>query len=338
MQITGQQVVLASRPDGAPKAENFRLEKVTVRPPGEGEILLASRYLSLDPYMRGRMDDRKSYASPTPVDGVMEGEVIAEVIYSNHPDFTVGMHVLSRSGWSSHCVSNGDGLIPLDDRFKPITTALGVLGMPGLTAYTGLMNIGKPAPGETVVVAAASGPVGSLVGQIAKKAGARVVGIAGGKEKCQYVGETLGFDEVVDHRSPDFVSELAKACPNGIDVYLELVGGEVWNAVFPLLNPYARIPVCGLIAQYNANDSQKGTDRLPVLMREILSRSILFRGFIVREYWDQRPEFLDEVAPWVASGDVRFQEDIVFGLKNAPEAFMGLLEGKNFGKLIVQFD
>lgn len=338
MTKTGQQVVLAARPKGTPLQSDFRLEELEIPQPGDGEILLASRYLSLDPYMRGRMDDRKSYSAPTPIGGVMEGDVVAEVIQSRHPDYKVGEHVVGRLGWRTHAVSDGTGLARLDDRFSPVSTALGVLGMPGLTAYTGLLSIGQPKPGETVVVAAASGPVGSLVGQIARIKGARAVGIAGGPAKCAYVKEELGFDAVVDHRSPTFVADLAAACPDGIDVYFELVGGAVWEAVFPLLNEFARVPVCGLIAQYNAVGPADGPDRLPATMREILSRSLTLRGFIVREFWDQRPTFLEEVSGWIADGRVRFREDVVKGLANAPEALIGLLEGKNFGKLVVEIE
>lgn len=336
MTKTGQQVVLAARPKGAPVPSDFRLEEVVIPQAGDGEILLATRYLSLDPYMRGRMDDRKSYSAPTPIGGVMEGDVVAEVLASRHPDYKVGEHVVARLGWRTHAVSDGSGVAKLDDRFNPISTALGVLGMPGLTAYAGLLTIGQPKSGETVVVAAASGPVGSLVGQIARIKGARVVGIAGGPAKCAYVKDELKFDAVIDHRSPTFAEDLASACPNGVDVYFELVGGAVWPAVFPLFNEFARVPVCGLIAQYNAAGLAEGLDRLPATMREVLSRSLTLRGFIVREFWDQRPTFLDEVSGWIDSGQVRFREDIVRGLANAPEALIGMLEGKNFGKLVVE--
>lgn len=338
MANTGQQVVLAARPKGAPLPNDFRLEEIEIPQPGDGEILLATRYLSLDPYMRGRMDERKSYSAPTPVGGVMEGDVVAEVVESRHRDYKVGEYVVARLGWRTHALSDGTGLAKLDGRFSPISTALGVLGMPGLTAYTGLLTIGQPKPGETVVVAAASGPVGSLVGQIARIKGARAVGIAGGPAKCAYVKEELGFDAVIDHRSPTFAADLAAACPDGIDVYFELVGGAVWEAVFPLFNEFARVPVCGLIAQYNATGPAEGPDRLPATMREILSRSLTLRGFIVREFWDQRPTFLDEVGGWIADGRVRFREDVVKGLANAPEALIGLLEGKNFGKLVVEIE
>ncbi|NYT77601.1 NADP-dependent oxidoreductase [Alcaligenaceae bacterium] len=334
-QQLSRQIVLAARPQGRPRPSDFRLEEVTLPEINDGELLLEVQYLSLDPYMRGRMDDRKSYSPPTPVDGVMEGESIARVVSSRNDSFKENDIVLSRSGWRSHMVSDGKGLTVLDQRFKPITTALGVMGMPGFTAYAGLRNIGKPQAGETVVVAAATGPVGSMVGQIAKIKGARAVGIAGGPEKCAFLKDELGFDVAIDHKAPDFAEQLAHACPHGIDVYYENVGGAVWQAVLPLLNEFARVPVCGLIAQYNSADTS-GPDRLPATMRQVLSKSLTLRGFIQREFVEQRPLFLEEVSTWISEGRVRFKEDIVQGLENAPEAFMGLLEGKNFGKLIVK--
>jgi NADPH-dependent curcumin reductase len=336
--IVGRQIVLAARPRGAPQKDDFRMEEFVLPEPGEGELLLATRFLSLDPYMRGRMDDRKSYAPPTPIGGVMEGEIVAQVVQSRHAGYQAGDYVVSRLGWRTHALSAGSGLTKLDARFSPITTALGVLGMPGFTAYAGLLSIGKPEPGETVVVAAASGPVGSLVGQIAKIKGARAVGIAGGPDKCAYVKEALGFDAAIDHRSPNFPQQLAAACPDGIDIYFELVGGAVWQAVLPLLNDHARVPVCGLIAQYNGPGGNKQPGYLPETMREILSRSLTLRGFIFHEFSEQQPRFLGDVSAWISEGRVRFREDIVRGLANAPEAFIGMLEGRNFGKLIVAVD
>lgn len=328
-------IVLASRPQGAVTPENFRVEHAAIPAPGAGEVLPKVRFLSLDPYMRGRMDDAKSYAAPVEVGNVMEGGTVAEVIASNNPSFAVGDIVLSHSGWQSHALSDGSGLTKLDPELAPVSTALGVLGMPGMTAYTGLLTIGRPQPGETVVVAAASGPVGSAVGQIARIKGARAVGIAGGPEKCAFVKDVLGFDAAIDHRADDFPEQLQRVCPDGIDVYFENVGGAVWDAVFPLLNTFARIPVCGLISQYNGTTPQE-TDRLPRLMRSILVRSLTLRGFIYREFADQRPAFLRDMSTWLRSGEVKYREDIVDGLGGAPEAFMGLLKGRNFGKLIVR--
>ncbi|MBZ9721676.1 NADP-dependent oxidoreductase [Mesorhizobium sp. AD1-1] len=328
-------IVLAARPQGRPKPDDFRIETVDVVQPGEGELLLQILYLSLDPYMRGRMNATKSYARPVDVDGVMEGGTVARVVISRHPEFTEGDIVLSHSGWQSFALSDGVGLRKLDPAAAPITTALGVLGMPGFTAYAGLLTIGQPKPGETVVVAAASGAVGSAVGQIARIKGARAVGIAGGADKCAFVRDELGFDAVVDHRADDFAEQLKAACPGGIDIYFENVGGPVWDAVFPLLNEFARVPVCGLIAQYNVI-ADAGVDRLPVLMQQVLHRSLTIRGFIQREFVDQRPAFYREMAEWISSGRVRYREDIVDGIENAPQAFLGLLDSKNFGKLIVR--
>jgi NADPH-dependent curcumin reductase CurA len=328
-------IVLAARPQGRPKPDDFRIETVDLDQPGEGELLLQILYLSLDPYMRGRMNATKSYAKPVDVDGVMEGGTVARVMMSRHPEFAEGDIVLSHSGWQSFALSDGVGLRKLDPAAAPITTALGVLGMPGFTAYAGLLTIGQPKPGETVVVAAASGAVGSAVGQIARIKGARAVGIAGGAAKCAFVREELGFDAVVDHRADDFVEQLKVACPGGIDIYFENVGGPVWDAVFPLLNEFARVPVCGLIAQYNVI-ADAGTDRLPTLMQQVLHRSLTIRGFIQREFVVQRPAFYREMADWISSGRVRYREDIVDGIENAPQAFLGLLEGRNFGKLIVR--
>ena len=329
-------IVLASRPEGTPVPENFRIERATVPSPADGEILLKVRYLSLDPYMRMRMSAAKSYAAPVEIGAVMEGGTVAEVIDSRHHDFAVGDIVLSYSGWQTHALSNGEGLRKLDPTAAPVSTALGVLGMPGFTGWAGLLIVGKPQPGETVAVGAASGAVGSAVGQIARIKGARAVGIAGGASKCAFVRDELGFDQVVDHRAPDFAEQLAAACPDGVDVYFENVGGAVWDAVFPLLNPFARIPVCGLIAQYSSTGPFEGPDRLPTVMRQVLAKSLTIRGFIQREFADQRPIFYREMAGWIESGQVKYREDVVEGLENAPQALIGLLEGRNFGKLLIK--
>src|SRR5881628_1809405 len=275
-----RQIVLAARPQGRPKPSDFRLEEAAIPTPSAGQILLRVQYLSLDPYMRGRMDDRKSYATPVPLGGVMQGESVATVIASQHPGYSEDDIVLAQTGWRTHALSDRADLRKLDPAVAPVTTGLGVLGMPGFTAYGGLRVIGKPKPGETVVVAAASGPVGSLVGQLARIAGARAVGIAGGPQKCAYVKDELRFDAAIDHRAPDFPARLTAACPNGIDVYFENVGGAIWEAVLPLLNDFSRVPVSGLIAQYNGVPDGDGTDRLPVTMRQILSKRLTVRGFI----------------------------------------------------------
>ena len=287
--------------------------------------------------MRGRMDDRKSYPKPLQLGEVMTGETVAQVLISNHPAYADGDIVLAPTGWRIHALSDSALLRKLDSAFAPITTGLGVLGMPGFTAYSGLHLIGKPKPGETVVVAAASGPVGSLVGQLAKLAGARAVGIAGGSDKCTFVKHELRFDAALDHRAVDFPAQLAAACPTGIDVYFENVGGAVWQAVLPLLNDFARVPVCGLIAQYNGPSGTDTTDRLPATMRQILSKSLTLRGFINYEFAEQHyAELLREVGAGIADGRIRYREDFVNGLEKAPEAFIGMLDGHNFGKVIVR--
>jgi NADPH-dependent curcumin reductase len=330
------QVLLASRPVGRPSPDNFEFVQTPIPNPGEGQVLLKIRYLSLDPYMRGRMSAAKSYAASIEIGQVMEGGTVAEVLESRHPDYAAGDMVLSYSGWQAHALSDGSDLRKLDPQQAPVTTALGVLGMPGFTAYAGLLTLGQPKPGETVVVAAASGPVGATVGQIARIKGARAVGIAGGPDKCALVRDAFGFDVALDHRSPTFAEELQAACQDGIDVYFENVGGKVWDAVFPLLNTFARIPVCGLVAQYNSTGPFDGPDRVPILMRDVLTKSLTIRGFIQREFHAQRPAFYREMAQWIAEGRVKYQEDIVDGLESAPKAFIGMLEGRNFGKLIVQ--
>jgi NADPH-dependent curcumin reductase CurA len=332
-----KQIVLASRPKGMPTQGNFRLETVPMPPLPGGGLQLRVLYLSLDPYMRGRMDDAKSYARPVGIGEVMTGESVCEVIASDRAGYAPGDIVLAHTGWRTHMAWAGPALRKLDARQAPITTGLGVLGMPGFTAYAGLNLIGKPKAGETVVVAAASGPVGSLVGQLAKMAGARAVGIAGGPEKCRYVAEELRFDAAVDHRAPDFAASLAAACPKGVDVYFENVGGAIWQAVLPLLNTFARVPVCGLIAQYNATGVAAGPNLLPATMRAVLTKSLTLRGFINYEFAAEHyPAFLKTVSAGIADGSIRYREDVTEGLENAPAAFIRMLEGKNFGKVLVR--
>ena len=335
-QLTARQIVLAARPQGRPRPADFRLERIAVPEPGANQLLLEARFLSLDPYMRGRMSDARSYAKPVEIGQAMPGETVCRVIASNLAGFAAGDSVRAQTGWRSHAISSGAGVVRLDPDAAPLAANLGVLGMPGFTAYAGLLAIGKPRRGETVVVAAASGPVGALVGQLAQSRGARTVGIAGGAEKCAYVRETLGFDAALDHRAPDLAARLAAACPSGIDVYFENVGGAIWQAVLPLLNSYARIPVCGLIAQYNGGDSGL-PDHLPATMRAILTRSLTVRGFINTEFVEALyPDFQREVGAGLREGRIRYREDIVDGLENAPDAFIGLLEGRNFGKLLIR--
>jgi len=312
-----KQLLLASRPEGMPKPDNFRVAEAPIPALKEGEALLRILYLSLDPYLRGRMSAAKSYAQSVEIGQVMEGGTVAEIVQSRHKDYAKGDLVLSYSGWQTHAVSDGRDLRKLVPASAPVTTALGILGMPGFTAYAGLLTIGKPKPGETVV-------------------GARAVGIAGGPAKCDFVVKELGFDACLDHHASDLAERLKDACPKGIDVYFENVGGKVWDAVFPLLNEFARIPVCGLIAQYNSTPPYPGPDRLPVAMREVLSRSLTIRGFIQREFVDQRKDFYREMGQWIREGRVKYREDIIEGLERAPEGLIGLLQGKNFGKLVVK--
>jgi NADPH-dependent curcumin reductase len=293
--------------------------------------LMRNQYLSLDPYMRGRMSAAKSYAKPVEVGAPMVGHTVGEVVASCHPKFSTGDIVTGYGGWQDYAVASGAGLRKLDPAAAPVSTALGVLGMPGMTAYMGLLEIGQPKPGETVVVAAASGAVGSVVGQIAKIKGCRAVGIAGGAEKCRFVTEVLGFDACVDHRGAEFTAALAAACPSGIDVYFENVGGAVQQTVWPLLNDFARVPVCGLIAQYNATTPQPGPD-----MFSVLRKRLALRGFIVSDFIARQADFLRDVGEWVRSGRLKYREDVAEGLENAPAAFLGMLQGKNFGKMLVK--
>jgi NADPH-dependent curcumin reductase CurA len=265
----------------------------------------------------------------------MEGGTVSEVIASNNPGFAKGDVVLSRAGWQTHAIADGKTLVKVDSKIAPVSTAVGVLGMPGMTAYTGLLDIGQPKPGETVVVAAASGAVGSAVGQIAKIKGARAVGIAGGKDKCDYVKKELGFDDCLDHRDPDLAAKLKEACPNGIDVYFENVGGAVFEAVFPLLNAFARMPVCGLIAEYN-NFGETSPRWAGAMMRAVLTKRLTIRGFIVSDFAARRDDFLRDMSGWVRDGKVKHKEFVTEGLDSAPAAFMGLLKGANFGKQLVR--
>lgn len=336
-ELMNQRIVLASRPVGAPTKQDFRLETVTQPQPGEGEVLLRTIYLSLDPYMRGRMSDAKSYADPVALNAVMVGGTVCQVEVSHHPDFAVGEWVLAYTGWQRYAISNGDGLLKLGTQPTQPSFALGIMGMPGFTAYMGLLDIGQPKAGETVVVAAATGPVGATVGQIGKIKGCRVVGVAGGEDKCRHAVDVLGFDACIDHKADDFAEQLAQACPQGIDVYFENVGGKVFDAVMPLLNTKARIPLCGLVSQYNATALPEGPDRLSSLMGMLLVKRIKMQGFIIfDDYGHRYNEFAQDMSQWLAEGKMQYREQIVPGLAQAPTAFMGLLEGKNFGKLVIE--
>jgi NADPH-dependent curcumin reductase CurA len=336
MSEVNRRIVLAERPRGRPGPENFRLEEVPVPEPGPGQLLSRTIYLSLDPYMRGRMNDAPSYTPPVAIDQVMTGGTVGQVVKSNIEGIAPGAFVTGNGGWQDFFVFKAGEVRKVDPAQAPISTALGVLGMPGMTAYTGLHEIGRPQAGETLVVAAASGAVGAVVGQIAKIRGCRVVGIAGSRAKCDYVVNDLGFDACLDHRAENLADALAKACPNGIDVYWENVGGQVFEAVLPLLNRFARIPVCGLIAWYNATEPPPGPDRTPLLFRSILTKRLTIRGFIVWDFNALEEQFRREVGQWVREGRLRYREDVRDGLEQAPQAFMGLLEGGNFGKLLIR--
>lgn len=331
-------VVLAKRPKGAPSPDNFRVERAALTPPGANQLLLKTLYLSVDPYMRGRMSEGPSYAPPVALGEVMVGGAVSRVEQSNNPGFKVGDLVVGDTGWQSHSLSDGSGLQVLDAAIGHPSLALSVLGMPGFTAYHGLLNIGQPKAGETLVVASAAGTVGAVVGQLARLKGARAVGVAGGAEKCRFAREELGFDLCLDHYAEDFAEQLAAATPKGIDIYYENVGGKVFAAVLPRLNIWARVPVCGLIAHYNDGvDLPAGPDHLPQLMNTILFRRLLLQGFIIGDHWATgHAAFLRDMSAWVAEGRIKIREDIVDGLEQAPQALVDLLAGKHFGKVVVR--
>jgi NADPH-dependent curcumin reductase len=332
-----RRIVLAARPKGTVTLDCFRLERAPLPQVQDGQVLLRTLWLSLDPYMRGRMNDAPSYAAPVAVGEVMTGGGVCRIVESRNSQFQPGELVVATSGWQEFAVSGAEGLQRLPAGMARPSLALGVLGMPGFTAFMGLLEIGKPRRGETVVVAAATGAVGSVVGQIAKLKGCRAVGIAGGAEKCAWAVEALGFDACIDHRAPNFNELLSAACPKGIDVYFESVGGRIFTAVVPLLNTHARIPLCGLISQYSQAARPEDADSLRIFMRAMLVKRISMQGFIIfDDYAAHMPRFLEEVQGWVRSGWIKYREDIVDGLENAPQAFLGLLEGRNFGKLLVR--
>ena len=325
-----RQVLLKRRPNGMPVPDDFAIVERQLSEPDEGQVLLRGIYLSLDPYMRGRISGQRSYATPTEIGDVIEGRVVGQVVRSRHPGFREGDFASGGYGWQTYSVVHGDALTRLDPAQAPLSTALGVLGMPGLTAYVGLKTIGQPKAGETVVVSAASGAVGGVAGQLARRDGCRVVGIAGGADKCRYVTEELGFDGCVDHRRDD-LGMLEAACPKGIDVYFENVGGNVQRAVYPRLNDFGRMIMCGMIAEYNDIEPRPG----PSLVAAVRKR-LKIQGFIVSDHAALRPEYLEMAAPLVRSGQLKYREDVVEGIDNAPTAFIGLLQGKNFGKLIIK--
>jgi NADPH-dependent curcumin reductase CurA len=325
-------MVLRRRPTGEPSAADFELVEETLPVPAPGEVLTRTLFLSIDPYMRGRLSDRASYAKPVEIGGVMEGESVGEVVASTVPGFAAGDLVVGSRGWQTHSLTQARGLVKLDRHGAPLSAYLGVLGMPGVTAYSGLTDIGLVKHGETVVVSAASGPVGSVAGQLAKRAGARVIGIAGGPDKCLWVQESLGFDDCIDHRSTDIAAALKAACPNGIDVYFENVGGAVQQAVFPRLNPYSRVIMCGMVAQYNVEGPPPPGPNLAF----VVGKRVRIEGMIVSDKPERFAEWRALAAPWVADGSLRFRETIVDGLENAPDALVQVLSGGNFGKMLVK--
>lgn len=331
-----RKITLAARPNGAPKDTDFKIEETPIPSIKKEQVLLRTIFLSLDPYMRGRMSDAESYADPVKIGDVMVGGSVCIIEESQNSDFNKGDLVVAFGGWQDYSISDGKGLIKLSKEIPRLSYALGVLGMPGLTAYMGLIDIGEPKKGETVVVAGATGAVGSLVAQIAKIKECKVIGIAGGSQKCQYAIDTLGLDNCIDHKSQTFDKDLADACKDGIDVYYENVGGKVFDAVMPLLNTSARIPLCGLISQYNSTKLPEGPDRLSSLMSLILTKRIKMKGFIVfDDYGHRYDEFFKQMSEWISEGKITYKEDVVEGLESAVEAFQGLLVGKNFGKLVV---
>ncbi|MEP4195649.1 MAG: NADP-dependent oxidoreductase [Aliishimia sp.] len=335
---TNRQIVLAERPQGAPDDKTLRMDTTAIPTPGAGEMLVRTVYLSLDPYMRGRMNDAKSYAEPVAIGGVMTAQVVGQVVESNLEGYEAGDYVLNGSGWQDYAISTGEMVMNLGKDPQNPSWRVGILGMPGYTAYAGLLKIGEPKPGETVVVAAAAGPVGATVGQIAKLKGCRVVGIAGGAEKCAHIVDNLGFDACIDHNAPDMAAQLKAACPDGIDVYFENVGGKVLYAVLPLLNEFARMPVCGVVAWYNLPGLPEGPDMGPAIMGTLLRMKVKMQGFII---FDSFPlslysEFVKDMSGWLADGSVQYKEHMVEGLENAPEAFNDMLAGRSFGKTVIK--
>jgi NADPH-dependent curcumin reductase len=326
-----RQVLLKSRPTGEPTVDNFEIVERETPAPADGEVQVRTLFLSLDPYMRGRMNEGRSYAASVNVGGVMVGGTVGEVVESNSPGFSKGDFVSGFAGWQEYANLPAKTLWKLDPQAAPLCSALGVLGMPGLTAYVGLLDIAQIKAGETVVVSAASGAVGSLVGQIAKIKGCRAVGIAGGRTKCEHVVNELGFDAWVDHRDPELFKSLKAACPSGIDVDFENVGGAVLQSIWPLMNDFGRVALCGLIAHYNDTSLAPGPSWL-----YLLARRLTVRGFIVSDHISRMKDFQRDMSGWLREGKIKYREDIVDGLENAPTAFLGLLKGKNFGKMIVQ--
>ena len=331
MTASNKQVLLASRPQGSVTEENFRIVEAPVATPAAGEVLVKNEWLSLDPYMRGRMSDAKSYVPPAPIGEVMVGQTVGEVIESQDPRFKPGDKVLTQLGWQLYGVAKGSELIRIDVKRAPASYYLGILGMPGMTAWFGLSEIGQPKAGETVVVSAASGAVGSVVGQLAKIKGCRAVGIAGGKAKCDYVVQELGFDACVDYKAGNLLDNLRKACPKGVDVDFENVGGEILDTLLRIMNRFSRIVVCGLIAEYNQPYGYKA-------LRSVLVNRIRMQGMIVFDWKDRYGEALEALVRYHAEGKLKYRESVVHGIDNAPKGLIALLKGENFGKQLVKLD
>lgn len=342
MTETRQRIVLAARPQGEPKPSDFRLEETEIPAAGPGEVLVRVIWQSLDPYMRGRMDGGKSYANPVEIGEVMEAGCVGEVMESEDPSIAKGDIVVGRLGWQTHAVVPAGEVQKIDPTIAPISTAVGVLGMPGLTAYVGLLDHGRPKEGETLVVSAATGAVGSVVGQLGKIYGLRVVGVAGGAEKCAYAVDELGFDACIDHRSAadakDLRAKLSAVCPDGVDIYFENVGGKTLQAVLPMMNVHGRIPICGMISWYSGGspDDAPEPDLFAKAWRTILVNRLSLRGFIIFDHYDRYPAFAKEVSGYIRDGRIRYRESVSEGLASAPEAFIGLLRGRNFGKQLVR--
>jgi hypothetical protein len=330
---TYRRVVLARRPPGEPAESDFRLETQPMPDVPPGHVLVRVLYLSLDPYMRGRMRDVASYAAPVAIGEPMPGGTVGEIAKSNSPRFQVGDIVEDRLGWQEFAVASPHTLRKIDPELATITTANGILGMPGMTAYFGLFEVAPPKPGETVVISAASGAVGQVVGQLARIAGCRAVGIAGGPRKCAFIKDELGFDAAIDYKAEkDLSAAIKRACPNGVDVYFDNVGGEVSDAVFANLNFFARVSLCGSISMYNADKPQLG----PRMLFTFVGRRVNLRGFIVSDFASRFEPARKQMGEWVRQGRLKYKEDIVAGLENAPKAFIGLLRGENFGKLQIK--
>jgi hypothetical protein len=324
-------VVLKRRPSGEPAKADFEIREDAIPHPQAGEVVTKTIWLSIDPYMRGRLREEQTYAAAVQIGEVITGETVSQVVASADPDFQPGDLVVGARGWQTHSVSTGKQLVKIKKGAAPLSAYLGVLGMPGATAYAGVTEICKPKAAETFVVSAASGAVGSVAGQLAKRAGARVVGIAGGAEKCLWVQDSLGFDDCVDHRSLDLQQELKAACPNGIDAYFENVGGPVQQAVFDNLNAFARVAMCGMVSQYNDRILPPGPN-----LGFVIGKRVLIQGFIVSDRPERLTEWRTVAEPLVADGSLVYREDVVDGLENAPEALIGILTGRNFGKLLVK--